>query len=220
MKITINAISAKRGGAATYLQNVLPELLVQLGGTEENRIAVWRGVATTADDGRWPGGIEYRQDLAASGGAGATGGTIRRLWFDQVQLPRMLQADGSEVLFSSANFGPLRCPCRQVLLVRNPIYFDPTFMSRMKSPKVRAYYFFQRWLTLRCAEVSDVVLFPTQAMLELVARHTRGERHNWRVAHYGTRHDLFFPTDSAPPSACSMCRSTVTRRILALCWVH
>src|SRR5690242_15320585 len=86
-----------------------------------------------------------------------------------LSIPRSLRVGGADMLYSSANFGPLRCPCRQVILVRNPIYFDGTFMRRIRAPKVQLYYRFQRWLTLRCMAASDVVLFPTRAMLDLVA---------------------------------------------------
>jgi glycosyltransferase involved in cell wall biosynthesis len=192
MQIAINAVSAKRGGAVTYLRNVLPELRRQLGGSGNHHIVVWRGAASTAGE-PWPEGVEYREDTAATGGEGAKGGSLRRLWFDQVTLPSRLRTDGVDALFSSANFAPLRSVCRQVLLVRNPIYFDHTFMSRVKAPKVRAYYRFQRWLTLRSMAASDVVLFPTQGMLDMVMTHMRSARPNCYVAHYGTRHDLFHP---------------------------
>lgn len=192
MKVMVNAVAAKRGGAVSYLNNMLPELSKQLGGEENSHITVWGGAMSANDDADLKG-MEYRVDQRATGDAGAVGGGWRRLWFDQVKLPRMLLAERMEVLFSSANFGPLYCPCRHVLLVRNPIYFDPIFLERMKSFKVRAYHFLQRQLTLRCIKSADVVLFPTQAMMDLVAPYTSRRSSHWRVAPYGTRHDLFQP---------------------------
>lgn len=189
MKLAINAISAKRGGSVTYLQNVLPELRTQLSDREESQVIVWRGPAQTGDT-KWPGGIEYREDAGASGTSGAVGGIVKRLWFDQVDLPRRLRHDGADLLFSSANYGPLLSPCPQVLLIRNPVYFDPIFLARMPL-RVRPYHAFQRRLTLACMDRSDVCLFPTQAMLELVRHSTGTSPDNWIVAHYGTRHDLF-----------------------------
>lgn len=197
LNVTINAISAKLGGSVTYLQNVLPYLRDRLP-ADSDRLVVWRGDAKTGV-ASWPQGIEYREDALASGGIGAIPGTWRRLWFDQVRLPRMLRREHTDVLFSSANFGPLRCPCRHVLLVRNSAYFDRVYMSRMRSPRVRAYLRFQRWLTLRVMKTADMVFFPTRAMLELVAQHTGGERANWRVAHYGLRQDLFTPKSLITP---------------------
>ena len=194
MNIAINAISAKLGGAVTYLQNVLPELKAEMGSQNEHRIIVWRGTAATGDQ-KWPEQIEYREDPVTGSHTNASASPLRRLWFDQIRLPQSLRADRTDVLFSSANFGPLRCPCRQVLLVRNTIPFDETYLARV-TPKVKAYYLFQRWLTLRCIAAADIVIFPTQAMLDLVARYSNKPHSNWQVAYYGTRHDLFYPADN------------------------
>jgi glycosyltransferase involved in cell wall biosynthesis len=202
MKITVNAISAKLGGAVTYLQNVLPEMQRQIAGNRENHLVVWRGEAATGDQ-PWPDGIEYRENPVASGGAS---NPLHRLYFDQIQLPKRLRHDKSDVLFSSANYGPLHCPCHQVLLVRNSAYFDETYLRRMTSPKVKASQLFQRWLTIQCINSADSVLFPTQAMLDLVASHMRGARQNWFVTHYGTRHDLFYPATELNDLAASPVR--------------
>lgn len=190
MKVAINAVSAKRGGAVTYMQNMLPVLRARLGAPDRTQVVVWRTDTQTGDEA-WPQGIEYRRDSAGNGARAAVGGIVGRLWFDQVELPRVLRSEGFDTLFSSANFGPLRTSARHVILVRNPIYFDPVFMSRVDDVKVRAYHTMQRLLTLQCIERADVVLFPTRAMMDLVAAHTKGPRASWRVAPYGTRHDLF-----------------------------
>jgi glycosyltransferase involved in cell wall biosynthesis len=189
MKLAINAVSAKRGGAVTYLQNMLSVLRAQLD-PGHDEVVVWRPEGQTAD-ARWPEGIEYRQEAAATGGVGAVGGMASRLWFDQVALPWTLRSEGFDVLFSSANFGPLLVGARHVLLVRNTAYFDSVYLSRVNAPRVTAYYTLQRLLTLRCIEAADAVLFPSSAMRDLAATHTGGVRPNWTVAHYGTRHDLF-----------------------------
>jgi glycosyltransferase involved in cell wall biosynthesis len=197
MKIAINAVSAKRGGSVTYLQNMLPVLREKLGGVERDQVVVWRPEGQTAD-ARWPAGIEYRQDAAATGGVGAVGSTLGRLWFDQVSLPRTLRSEGFDVLFSSANFGPLRVGSRHVLLVRNAAYFDSVYLGRVRAARVLAYYTLQRLLTLRCIETADAVLFPTFAMRDLVASHTGSVGSNWSVAPYGTRHDLFRSNGGRP----------------------
>src|SRR3989442_389248 len=190
MRVVVNAVSAKRGGAVTYLKNVLPELRRQLGSQDGHRIVVWRAASGNGDGG-WPEGIEYREDASATGSRKAIGGTISRMWFDQVRLPSLLRDEAAQGLFSSANFGPLRSPCRQVLLVRSRLIYDGTVMQRLRSRRVKAYYLFQRWLGLRCIAASDVVLFPTRAMMDLVASRVSGLRPNWGVAHYGVPFGLF-----------------------------
>lgn len=195
MNVAVNAISAKVGGAATYLASVLPELRRRIAEGRGGRLVVFRG----AGEGSFPEeGIDYRFDAGASDRAGQLG-TLRRLWFDQVKLPRILRAEGMDVLFSSANFGPLLCPCRQVLLVRNTIYFDATFLRRA-TPTIRANYLAQRALVLASMRAADSVLFPSRAMLDLAASHAGGPKPGWRVAHYGTRRDLFHPRESQETS--------------------
>src|SRR5580700_5912645 len=100
MKIAINAVSAKRGGAVTYMQNMLPVLRERLGAPERTKLVVWRTETQTGDD-TWPQGIEYRCDRPGTGIRDAVGGVTRRLWFDQVQLPRLLRSEGFDTLFSS-----------------------------------------------------------------------------------------------------------------------
>ncbi len=189
MRVAINATSAKMGGAATYLFNLLPQLVRQLEGDRESSIVVWTG----PDVGRLSG-LHRRVEVRTH--EGAANGGLRRLLFDQLELPRALRRGAFDVLFSSANLGPLRSPCRQVLLVRNPIYFSPEYERRMVNRRVKLRLRFQRWLTLRAIEGADQVLFPTRAMMTMVASYIPGPRANWSVAPYGVRHDLFSP----PPS--------------------
>lgn len=152
MNILIDAKSLRIGGGLTYLKNILPEFkqsFVDAG----NRVAVLRP-AEVANGFAWPEGFDYRDyDLGRSVKVSGTDTSspsrvMGRLWYDQVTLPRMLRADRSDALFSSANFGTLRPPCRQVILVRNTIYFDHRFLQRMR-PKVRAFLGLQRYLVLK-----------------------------------------------------------------------
>ena len=189
MRVAINATSAKMGGAATYLFNLLPQLVRQLEGDRESSIVVWTG----PDVGRLSG-LHRRVEVRTH--EGAANGGLRRLLFDQLELPSALRRGAFDVLFSSANLGPLRSPCRQVLLVRNPIYFSPEYERRMVNRRVKLRLRFQRWLTLRAIEGADHVLFPTRAMMTMVASYIPGPRANWSVAPYGARHDLFSPSPS------------------------
>lgn len=197
MNLTIDAKSAKLGGAVTYLRNILPEVRKRLEG-EGNRLVVLRPAAAPGDT-PWPEGFEYLE-YGEAGDVEVTrrvDGLFGRLWYDQVTLPRMLRESGVDVLFSAANFGSLRSPCRQVLLMQNTIYFDPVYLRRMRSRKVLLILTLQRWLSLRSIKAAEVVLFPSQAMIDLVARWTNGPRANWRVAHYGIRRDTFSPAPGA-----------------------
>ncbi|MDP9149031.1 MAG: glycosyltransferase family 4 protein [Myxococcota bacterium] len=197
MNIGINAASANSGGAVTYLRNVVPGLSRSVASNGGGRVLVW--APRDAVSGLRSGDFDYRDPMEATNAAGLAG-IARRLWFDQWELPRRLRQDRVDALFSSANFGTLRSPVPQVVLVRNSLYFDPLAMGRIRSPIVRARYVAMRALVVRSILVADAVLFPTRAMLDLVTPYVKCSREKWHVAPYGARHDLFQPAvrDRAP----------------------
>jgi len=190
MKVVINAVSAKIGGAATYLRSVLGELARQLDAPARANICVWRGTTS----GEWPKGVEYRDPASEMLGSNHRG-SFSRLWFDQIEIVRELRAQKADVLFSSANFASFHVPCRQVLLVRNAAYFDPVYMSRVSAVGPHAFHLAQRFLTILSMATATDVLFPTQAMLDLVGQTLGRVGHNWRVSHYGTKLDQFTPCE-------------------------
>ena len=196
MRIAINAISAQMGGAVTYLRSVVPALQRAMISSSGGSIVVWASAEALGEPSLE--GVERRDPEV---GTQQATGLLHRLWFDQWQLPRRLRDEGADALFSSANFGTLRSPVRQVLLVRNSLYFDPITLRRIQSRAVRARYAAQRLLTVRSIRAADAVLFPTRAMLELAARYTDGPGPHWSVAPYGVRHDLFNGRDKVPLGA-------------------
>jgi glycosyltransferase involved in cell wall biosynthesis len=190
MRIAFNAVSAQMGGAVTYLRSVVPALNERIRSNGGGKIVLWaRREAFGASE---VDGVDRREPGSAADARG-TWGIARRLWFDQWELPRSLRQEGADALFSSASFGTLRSPVRQVLLVRNALYFDPVLLRRIPSRSVRTKYAAQRVLSLRSIAAADVVLFPSRAMLDLAALYTGGAHTNWRVAPYGGRLDMFKP---------------------------
>jgi glycosyltransferase involved in cell wall biosynthesis len=197
MRVAINAASAQAGGAITYLRNVLPPLEQAMRSNGGGSLVLW-APPDAMGDARIDS-VEPRDPGAATNATGLAG-LARRVWFDQWELPRRLREDSVDALFSSANFGTLRSRVRQILLVRNALYFDPITMTRIRSRALRARYLAQRMLTIRSILAAEVVLFPSRAMLDLVASHVGAPGPDWRVAPYGTRHDMFAPSTSPRPS--------------------
>src|SRR6266851_235592 len=184
MRVLVNAVAAKMGGAANYIQTIARELASVdqhefLFLVPETQAAAIRGIAphirvitSNVAEHMFP----------------------RRLWFDQIELPRILRRERIDVLFSTANFATLFCPCRQLLLVRNSLYFSTLYRSKIlphKSWKTRAGEAMRRWLVCRSAMASDLVLTPSQAMLDELraAVDPRGAL----VNHYGVDSQRFRP---------------------------
>ncbi|MGA2449158.1 MAG: glycosyltransferase family 1 protein [Polyangiaceae bacterium] len=190
MTLAIHAASAQMGGAMTYLRNILPLMAGSAASQNASRILLWAQhelqsvVDSPAIDRRDPGGAS---DTSTPLGIG------RRIWFDQSSLPKQLRAERVDVLFSSANFGVLRCPVPQVLLVCNTIYFEPRFTERMRSPLLRLRTMAERQLVIASIRAADVVLFPSRAMMDLTAVATGGPRPTWHVAPFGAQPGLFSP---------------------------
>src|SRR5439155_363359 len=188
MRILINAVAAKMGGAANYIRTLARELADEqrhefLFLVPESQAAAIRKIAP---------------DIRVIASNIAEQPFLRRLWFDQVELPRILRRERIDVLFSTANFATLFCPCRQLLLVRNSLYFSSVYRSKIlphKPWKIRASEALRRWLVCRSAMASDVVLTPSQAMLDELrtAVHPRGAI----VNHYGVDPQRFRPTEKA-----------------------
>lgn len=184
MRILVNAAAAKMGGAGNYIRTLAREL-AEAGEHEflflvpELQAAAIRGLARhitvlTTNIGEQP--------------------FPRRLWFDQVELPRLVRRERIDVLFSTANFAIFFSPCSQVLLMRNSLYFSSLYRRRIlphKSRKVRAAEALRRWLACRSALAADVVLTPSQAMLDelCAAVPVRAAR----VSHYGVDRRRFQP---------------------------
>jgi glycosyltransferase involved in cell wall biosynthesis len=181
LRVLLNAVSAKMGGAANYIRNIAPELEALAPEDEficllpEKQVDAVRGLA---------------KNLRAVGSPISNASYLRRLWFDQVTLRRMLRSERIDVLYSTANLGMLACPCRQVLLVRNMLYFSHSYQQFVvtKGLKRRVENAMRRWLVCRSAKSADSVLTPSQAMLDALLVWCPAVRAKAAVNRYGVRH--------------------------------
>jgi glycosyltransferase involved in cell wall biosynthesis len=91
-------------------------------------------------------------------------------------------------LFSTANFAMLRCPVRQILLVRNALYFSKMYQQMFLGKhglRYRLAFALRRWLILRSVRSADVVMTPTQAMFDSLAQFVKLDRRKALVDYYG-----------------------------------
>jgi glycosyltransferase involved in cell wall biosynthesis len=187
MKVLISAVAAKMGGAANYTKE-LARSLALLDQSDEFLFLVPPGPAATI--GTIGGNIRA---IATEAGFG---GIPRRVYFDQVQLRRLVKEERIDVLYSSANFAMFHCPCRQVLLVRNPLYFCDAYLKRVlphAGLKRRVHTTLRRWLNCRSIDASDLVMTPTKAMMDDVSRFADVPGHKSFVNHYGVDTHRFLP---------------------------
>src|SRR5512133_225234 len=120
MKVVLNAVAAKMGGAVNYVRHVTPALAAS--GAGEFVIILPARLAAELKSAH--PNVRF---IASDAGAR---GFLRRMWFDQVEVRRILRSEKADVLYSTANFAMFGCPCRQVLLVRNALYFSRLYDQR------------------------------------------------------------------------------------------
>lgn len=180
MKVLINAVSAKLGGAATYVQNLARSLVTQAGSQDEFLFVLPPERASSVE------AASPRVRVIASGAA--NGSYVRRWWWDLVTFRRLVESERPDVLFSSANFGLARCPCPQVLLVRNPIYFSREYLEQVlpdKGVRLRVETALRRWLVCRSAAAADCVMTPSAAMMDDLRRYVALDGSRCVVNPYG-----------------------------------
>ena len=179
MKIAINAISAKKGGIRTYTTNLLRELSAR--GAD-----FWIGVPQ-----------DFPPSPHAVPMAASEYGMLGRLAWEQTVWPRHIRSRGSDVLFSSANFGLLTPPVPQVLMIREVGLFDPLYLSSIAAAqgvKAATLRDLRRRLILASARRASVILTPTQATADMVLEWDRSLKSKFQVNPYGTLLDRFSPS--------------------------
>ena len=94
-----------------------------------------------------------------------------RAFWEQIIWRQIVKKHKPDILYSSANFGLLRPPIPQVLLIREGGLFDPFYLRHI-GPSLGPIAIFERKLRRRLilasAKSSSLVLTPTQSLAELL----------------------------------------------------
>jgi len=157
MKILIHAISTDMGGAKRHLDNMVGKLAA-LKGTEpvvvlnENYEAPWDPESVTVE--RFP--VRYKSGW-------------RRIWFDNVVIPRLVRRHGADLLLSFANFGPFKSPVPHILFETNALYFCPD-IEDIFSAKAKALRTLRRALIKGAGRGADLIVVPSRSLQQQLTR--------------------------------------------------
>ncbi|WP_208027749.1 glycosyltransferase family 4 protein [Rhabdothermincola sediminis] len=151
LEVHVNAVGAVMGGAARHLGPFLTALAERRPRWE---LVAW--VSQDIDELIVPSGVQVRTVPRV--------GPARRVWWESVTLPRVLRAEGADVLVNLTNSGPLRRSVPSVLYQRNPIWFDPTWVRRHGPGRFRFEAALRRWLAYAQMRVACAVVVPSRAM--------------------------------------------------------
>lgn len=185
MRVLINAVSAKMGGSATYMRNV-SRWLAQIAPDDE--FIIYLPAVTKDKLDR----IELGSNLQLEYYPYSNTGGLKRLYFDQVVIPRLARKLKADVLFSSTGFGTCFKPCPEVLLIRNLAYFDKAFHQKYRElGRSLLRNSIRRWHSLLSIRWADLVLFPSNAMQTMVEEYIPLHNKSTTYIHYGFDHDAF-----------------------------
>ena len=119
MRLFINSLAASAGGGLTYIRNVIPHLAR----VPDLKVAVLAGPSICEEFLAF-NNIEFVPQEVPS---------VRRLWYEQFELPSLLRTWRADVLLSAGNFALRRSPVPQILLSRNSIYTSADFYRDLLS---------------------------------------------------------------------------------------
>lgn len=189
MRVLINAVSARMGGAATHL----PSFLRGIGALRpEDTFVAYVGAQWTAIPGL-PANVRLERAAVPPGAVSALRWHLRTV-------PGLVRRERPDVLVSLLNFGPLHPDVPHVLFERNPLYFCRYHLDTLRGAAALRRRAERRLLdaTMRAA---DRIVTPTAAMREMIrAFHPRLEEHKFRVVHHGFGAEAFFTGERLPPA--------------------
>jgi len=126
----------------------------------------------------------------------------RRFLWEQTSWRSVVKDHAPDILFSSANFGLLKCPVTQVLLLREGGLFDPFYLANMTAVQGLGNVFnryFRRRLMLMSAKSANHIITPTKAMRDMLALWQPTITEKCTVNPYGTINESFYPADPPRP---------------------
>ena len=180
MRVLVNALSARRGGILTYTRNLLAAF-------KDRGIEITVAAPTDLD-------LANKKDIDVIDITRLS--PVNRFIWEQISWRQIVKKYNPDILFSSANFGLLFCPVKQVLLMREGGLFDPYYLANMTASQgigSMLNRYFRRDLMLRSAKSADHIITPTKAMRDMVSLWSPTIFKKCSVNPYGTINESFKP---------------------------
>lgn len=158
MRIIVNAISANTGGIVTYTSNLIKNI-----GCEDVEAIIYVPPAFNIDS------FDFPHVTVKNISVKRFFGPVHRFIWEQIFWRKIVKESGADVLYSSANYGVLYPPIKQILLVQGEIYLNPIYRDKVL-PKLslseQFSTFLRRNLMLFSARHSSTIIFPSEVALQ------------------------------------------------------
>ncbi|EOU1118086.1 glycosyltransferase [Clostridium perfringens] len=119
MKILINAISAKKGGAKVIVNSFINNMPDD---NNEYHFLVNSGVLKNDS-------YKLKENIFIHENNIGSEGKFKRLWWDQVILPQYIKKNKFEYMINLSNYGPMFPNCKQILLLHNAKHISKEIKS-------------------------------------------------------------------------------------------
>ena len=182
MIIAINAISAKKGGMLTYTLSLI-DYLIKLKGNDVFHIWVPLNLPRNSSEK-----VVLHKTKATYYSP------LKRLLYDQIILRNEVKKIKADVLFSSAGMGLIFSPCKQLLLIRNNIYYNKYYRKEIYSkfgPIQKINYLLHMYLIYFSARRTDALIFPSFTMKKSFLSFYVSGFPNAYVNYYGISNNKF-----------------------------
>ena len=94
---------------------------------------------------------------------------LKRLWFDNVQIHRIVEKKKIDLLVSFANFGPYKARCRHILFETNALYFCDN-IRHLYSRKARLVSDMRKLLIKLSGTHADLIVTPSESFKNQLER--------------------------------------------------
>lgn len=166
MRILANMLGVQTGGARTYLLQML-RFLADAHGAHECVV-----LASPWVEEEWNRikGLKPVDPKAVSLVTREVSPAYR-IYFDQIELPRLVRRESCDLLWSANNYGCFRSPVPQLLMQCNPTFFSDRYaglLQKWGTPRERVEYWLRRKHVRQSVARADVTVFPTRAFMDWV----------------------------------------------------
>ena len=192
MRVVLNAVAAKMGGALSYIRNFLSTLAAT---DRENEYTVFAQSSLVGELSGLAPNIHIEAEPMAERGE------MGRVVFDQWLLRRFLKRWDADCLFSTANFGVVWPGVPQIVSVRNPIYYCRRYYEHVREIEGRAAaarVSIRRRMVNLSMRSSDVVVTPSAAMRDMLLEWNAVAARKCVVIHHGFDREKFLSMQGEP----------------------
>lgn len=193
--VLINATTAKHGGAVTYIKNLLACLADDASDIQYIVYAPPQHAAQLS--------TSSRHVSVVATDVGYKPYWYRLLW-EHVILRRELKRRNAQLLVATSEFGMLWPPCRQLLMIRNPLFFSDVYARAIlpqKNFRYRLLFRLKQVFIHFAIRHSLAVMTASLTMLESVQNHVDLHKHRTTVNPFGVPLAKFrphAPRDASP----------------------